>query len=520
MVDGSIRIDTSIDSKKFNTGIKNIITSAKSVMRAIGLILRIIAVIIAAIVGAFVLMEKSMDKTSAQYAGIIQLKESFNALKGAMVGVFYALFTAILPYLIQVVDFLTLLIIKITRFIAGMLGQKTILMYVGEATSDAADEASRLADETERAGKAAKGALAAFDQLDVLKQNEPVTKTDTAEAGSGPLFKEVPIEQAALDKVNKIRQFFIDLWNNIVLGAQTAWRSIVETWNNLVTFFQGLWNGIVLGVTNFVNTVSEIFSALVEFFRSRVIEPIVNYWGWRLNFLAIVAHDILMTIMYFWGLLSEWFKVTVIDPTIAIFTVLWDAVSSKAQAVWEGIKAVWITVSKWFSENVINPLQKTFGPVLDWIRDRFQSVFGTIGSIVKGVLNGIIDAINRMISAVAGGLNSLINSMNTFGRAIPGWIAIPNVYPMQIPRLANGAVIPGGAPFAAILGDQPAGRTNIEAPESLIRQIIQEELGNIKADIQIGFTGSLASLVRELKPYIDRENVRIGSSLIQNGITS
>jgi hypothetical protein len=66
------------------------------------------------------------------------------------------------------------------------------------------------------------------------------------------------------------------------------------------------------------------------------------------------------------------------------------------------------------------------------------------------------------------------------------------------------------------MGDQRSGR-NIEAPESLIRQIVREETGKMQADISIRFEGSLAQLVRELKPHIDRENVRIGGSLIKSG---
>ena len=86
---------------------------------------------------------------------------------------------------------------------------------------------------------------------------------------------------------------------------------------------------------------------------------------------------------------------------------------------------------------------------------------------------------------------------------------------MQIPHLATGAVIPPNAAFAAILGDQRSG-TNIEAPADLIRSIVAEEIGKIQADISIGFSGDLASLVRELRPFIVNENVRIGGSLISS----
>lgn len=44
-----------------------------------------------------------------------------------------------------------------------------------------------------------------------------------------------------------------------------------------------------------------------------------------------------------------------------------------------------------------------------------------------------------------------------------------------MPRLATGAVIPPNNEFAAILGDQTSGM-NIEAPESLLREIFRDEL--------------------------------------------
>ena len=47
----------------------------------------------------------------------------------------------------------------------------------------------------------------------------------------------------------------------------------------------------------------------------------------------------------------------------------------------------------------------------------------------------------------------------------------------QIPYLANGAVIRGGNPFAAILGDQPVGQTNIEAPISTIEDAVRNVVG-------------------------------------------
>jgi hypothetical protein len=68
-----------------------------------------------------------------------------------------------------------------------------------------------------------------------------------------------------------------------------------------------------------------------------------------------------------------------------------------------------------------------------------------------------------------------------------------------------------------VLGDQRSGR-NIEAPEALIRQIVREEASSQMGEVSIRFEGTLGALVRELKPVIDRENSRVGRSLIAGGI--
>lgn len=80
-----------------------------------------------------------------------------------------------------------------------------------------------------------------------------------------------------------------------------------------------------------------------------------------------------------------------------------------------------------------------------------------------------------------------------------------------IPALATGAVIPPNGEFLAVLGDQKHGR-NLEAPESLIRQIVREESGT-------GRNGTLTirpgpGLTRYLSYELEWEGVREGPRLI------
>ena len=86
-----------------------------------------------------------------------------------------------------------------------------------------------------------------------------------------------------------------------------------------------------------------------------------------------------------------------------------------------------------------------------------------------------------------------------------------------MPQLATGAVIPPNAEFLAMLGDQRMGR-NIEAPENLIREIMQEELTKMSGFNQPQTIHNVLKLDgRVVYESWDRENRRVGPSLLTKG---
>lgn len=89
----------------------------------------------------------------------------------------------------------------------------------------------------------------------------------------------------------------------------------------------------------------------------------------------------------------------------------------------------------------------------------------------------------------------------------------------QIPKLADGAVIAPNKPFLAMLGDQTSG-TNIETPLSTMKQAFDESLnerggvssgGTLYATLQVDGV----AFARLVAPYMDRENVRRGVTLVE-----
>ncbi|EOS23546.1 hypothetical protein C806_03052 [Lachnospiraceae bacterium 3-1] len=175
---------------------------------------------------------------------------------------------------------------------------------------------------------------------------------------------------------------------------------------------------------------------------------------------------------------------------------------SNATKAFSGAKAAFKTI--WGN------ITGAFGDSAGWFRDKFSSAWQSVTGIFSGarefmagvgknIVNGIIDGIlaiwNTLVdmankikelfnikvnvsgaSAVGGAFGGLVGGMGKAAAYSPQAAAyspaMASFSDMQIPQLASGAVIRGGNPFLAILGDQPHGQTNIEAPLSTLEKAL------------------------------------------------
>jgi hypothetical protein len=80
----------------------------------------------------------------------------------------------------------------------------------------------------------------------------------------------------------------------------------------------------------------------------------------------------------------------------------------------------------------------------------FATVFGTIGGIARGALNGALAFVEGYINFIIGGINGLLGAINRVlgaGKAIGINLQIPSIPTLRIPRLAEGGIVmpqPGG----------------------------------------------------------------------------
>ena len=218
----------------------------------------------------------------------------------------------------------------------------------------------------------------------------------------------------------------------------------------------------------------------------------------------------------------------------------------------------WGDKGQWFESNVESPIKtsmesmgtemlKTLAEMESETDVAWSKMEKTMSSKLSNMESDNEAAWNRMVQDVEAAINRMQNKINSLkGKTVNVTVnktgsgadlvsysgydgkayspeeasyepAAAYAAPIGIPMLATGAVIPPNAPFFAILGDQTNGR-NIEAPEQLIRNIIQGEIGQIVVKNEVSFAGELAPLARILYPEIRSEAQRIGKSLAQEVI--
>lgn len=124
-----------------------------------------------------------------------------------------------------------------------------------------------------------------------------------------------------------------------------------------------------------------------------------------------------------------------------------------------------------------------------------DSIVGGIAAITDGMkvsfsktYKSILDDTRSFIAD----LKKMMEGMSAIGGSVVGGMAAAmprSNYSVStasmlndIPALASGSVIRGGNPFMAILGDQPRGQTNIEAPLKTIEQAVENVMNRIGYD--------------------------------------
>ena len=174
---------------------------------------------------------------------------------------------------------------------------------------------------------------------------------------------------------------------------------------------------------------------------------------------------------------SDWVK------AFGIIGMYMDGFAKDISNLVKGIKQIFHGIIDFFNGVFYGDLQRA----MSGLKEMFGGIWNAMAAVVKSPVNLIISFMNAMLRGFQRMQNGFASAMNHMNIRLPKWLQkftgwssvgfnIGYWSPNYIPYLAKGAVIPPNKEFMAVLGDQKNGN-NIEAPESLIRQIVREESG-------------------------------------------
>lgn len=375
-----------------------------------------------------------------------QMSASLAQIRGNLLTAFAPIYSFVLPAIRTLLSWLA----KLTAVISSVFGA-----IFGQTASQAQANAKALyqqANATSAAGDAAEKAKRQLSGLDEMNRWE---SNDSSGGGSGGGGSAAP----DFSGVSQVK-----LPDNVQAGLAKigeALRSIIES-------LKRIWD-----------------SPVVQFIVKTVLYVAMQRIAWILSSVGLVLEGIADILD---GNVWEGIKkvglglLDLMNPIGGLqdgFKSLWEKVASGALSAWEGIKNAFKSVTEWFQGKFRDAWQKV------------KDVFSTGGRIWSGIKEGIENTFRAVVNAIIRGMNTIIavpfnriNSMlNTIRNAhflgISPFQNMWGVNPLpvpQIPMLARGAVIPANRQFLAVLGDQRNGN-NLEAPESLLRQIVREEAG-------------------------------------------
>lgn len=305
-------------------------------------------------------------------------------------------------------------------------------------------------------------------------------------------------------------QLMVGAWSDFTGILKSKWEeygqplidNIGQFATNVIASFQSIYDNVLEPIiTPFLQTMSSLWDEHISVMIEKVVDFVMKLANGALEIYNKFIHPIVMWITETLEPIFTWIGNTISDRFHTIVSTVSDVLSGVFDALGGLI------------DFIVGVFTGDWEQAWEGVKSIFKGIFDSLVGIAKAPINLIIDAINALIS----GLNKVHFDLPDWG--ILGDLAGKSfgINIPQIPKLAQGAVIPPNREFLAVLGDQKKG-TNIEAPLQTIVDAFNIALqGNAnyasgKTEVVLEIDGR--ELGRAVVEQGDRENRRIGTRLV------
>jgi len=305
---------------------------------------------------------------------------------------------------------------------------------------------------------------------------------------------------------------FAEIGENLIAGLL---QGVTESWHGIVEFFTGAWESIREKTAEVWNSIRDTLSAVWDGIKekagavfSEMKEKISAVWDYLQEKTSSVWNNIKTTLTTLWNELKTTVATVFTEIKNKVVEV-WTTIKNEAVEKWNEIRT---TISEKI-ENIKTAVSDGFAKVKETITGKVTEAIDALknkdwASVGRGIVDGIFSGLNgifeKLRSWASRVWDSVTSAFDGGGRSSGGssgrrsssraasyssyrMAAEPAYASVQLPKLANGAVIPPNQQFMAILGDQRSG-INVETPLSTIKQALSEtmrEMGGLGGDIHI-----------------------------------
>ena len=489
---------------------------------------------------------------------------ALTTLQNALITAFAPIISVCLPYLTKLIDWISSACTAVSKFIALLQGKSTYTRAIKQQKNYAAS----LKDTAKAAKQSAKEvskSLAQFDQLNILQDNSSKDSSSSdgsgaTSGGGGAMFEEVPLTEKDFEWMDAVKAKLKDLlWYALAIGAAVlawkigslftsdlsklaglamiaggavlfvkgafdAWNNGVD-WQNLIEMLTG--TGLIVGglglafgataaaIGGFIAGIALCIVAIHDMMENGinlknsllliagVFTAVSAVAGFAVGTIAALVTGLVLAVIKDW----ENFKERVWEPMKE-----WGkALLANFEQIGNGVKEIFSGIAEFFEGVFTLDCEKAW----NGLTKAFQGVCDILAGSFKATVNVISGLLNTIYNAITGVLNAVIRAINGIHFNVPDWVpgiggkswkglSIPTIPKINIPYLANGAVFPGGSPYMAVVNDQPAGQTNIEAPLDTIKQGVAEVMaskggGNVTVELVGDAKGLFTAVVKQNK---------------------
>lgn len=316
----------------------------------------------------------------------------------------------------------------------------------------------------------------------------------------------------------------------ILEGLKTSIDSIFDNLNAVYdAHFKPFFDSIAAGLTSIVNTILTVWNGniqpIIDRISQKISELLTQYITPFVNNVVEFIGQIANHLQNFWELflqpLVEWFISYVVPILSEAISLIIEIIIQVVESIMSDLNGLME-----FINGTVMPAWNGFWESAGGVFDAFWQSINAIGTLIKNMYIGVFDIIRKLIdkdwkgawdsakkifTTFKDNIKSIIDSVREFFQQFLDWIgdkiewvlnkvqgikdffggggsgsptgdggyarsASASAVLESVPHLASGSVIRGGNPFLAMLGDQPRGQVNVEAPAGLIKDMVKAGL--------------------------------------------